>query len=92
MITELRPSLISFCTSLIARYHQLENLLIEAGAMEFNPNLWKVLYHTCLAKAELTLLLDHKVGKQPDEEVGKMSVCPTTVVHCKLNELAVRSP
>jgi hypothetical protein len=69
MITELRPSLISFCTSLIARYHQLENLLIEAGAMEFNPNLWKILYHTCLAKAELTLLLDHKVGKQPDEEV-----------------------
>ena len=69
MITELRPSLISFRTSLIARYHQLENLLIEAGAMEFNPNLWKILYHTCLAKAELTLLFDHTVGKQPDGEV-----------------------
>jgi hypothetical protein len=37
--------------------------------MECNPNPWKILYHTCLAKAELTLLLDHKVGKQPDEEV-----------------------
>ena len=48
----IKPFFISLGTSLIARYHQLENLLVETGLMGLNPNLWRMINQTCLAKAQ----------------------------------------
>jgi len=39
VMSELSSFFISLGTSLIAQYHQLENLLVETGLMELNTNL-----------------------------------------------------
>jgi hypothetical protein len=49
-ISELSPFLVFFSTSLIAQDHQLENLLVKVGGMEFSPNLWSIINQTSWAK------------------------------------------
>jgi len=84
VMSELSSFFISLGTSLIAQYHQLENLLVETGLMELNTNLWRIIYQTLAKTQEINTCWMDSPDRLLDEGVLSLLDDHQSSIYCWL--------